>query len=163
MELNQDTQDEYFNRQEECNTLSEEFILSISCKTNLWLLPLAIFSQQTSDYPKTISPAHLEIDFLIDPRATLDVLNNEWNEIIEYHNLQLKASKFVLSAAKISQLQSQGSLKLNLYPDVTEYRSHQNVNFTLIFYVSNTEVNILGTPFLDKICRKKLLISHARD
>ena len=32
IELNQDTQDEYFNCQEEFNTLTEEYILSTSCK-----------------------------------------------------------------------------------------------------------------------------------
>ena len=35
LELNQDTQDEYFNCQEECNTLTEEYILSTSCKNNM--------------------------------------------------------------------------------------------------------------------------------
>ena len=59
LELNQDTQDEYFNCQEECNTLKEEYILSTSCKNNIWVHPLTIYTQQTPDYKKTISPPHL--------------------------------------------------------------------------------------------------------
>ena len=35
LELNQDTEDEYFNCQEECNTLTEELIHSTSCKSKL--------------------------------------------------------------------------------------------------------------------------------
>ena len=42
LESNQDTQDGYFNCQERCNTVTEEYILSTSCKNNLWLLPLTI-------------------------------------------------------------------------------------------------------------------------
>ena len=36
LELNQDTQDEHFKCQEEFNTLTEEYTLSISCKNNIW-------------------------------------------------------------------------------------------------------------------------------
>ena len=44
LELNQDIQDEYFNCQEECNTLTEEYILSTSCRSNIWVLPLRIYT-----------------------------------------------------------------------------------------------------------------------
>ena len=74
LELNQDTQDEYFNCQEECNTVTEECILSTSCKSNIWVLPLKIYTQQTPNHKKTISPPHLEIDFLLDSSATLNIL-----------------------------------------------------------------------------------------
>ena len=48
-------------------------------------------TQQTLDYKKTISPPHLEIDFLLDSGATLNVLNKDtWNELKEYHIIQLK-------------------------------------------------------------------------
>ena len=121
LELNQETQDENFNCQEECNTLTEEYILSKSCKNNIFVLPLTIYTQQTPDHKITISPLHLEIDFLLDSGATLNILNTDfWNEIKEYHKLQIKATTFVLSAANKSKLQSSGTIKLTLYLDITE-------------------------------------------
>ena len=111
----QDTQDEYFNCQEDCNTLTEDYILSTSCKSKIWVLPLTKYTQQTLDHKRTISPPHLERDFLLDYGATLNILNTHiWNEIKEYHK-QLKASTFVLSAANNSKLQSKGTVKLTLY------------------------------------------------
>ena len=105
LELNQDTQHKYFNCQDECNTLTEEKILPTSNKSKIWVLPHTIYKQQTLDYRKTVSPPHLEIDFLLDSGATLIVLNNDtWNEIKEYHKLQLKASTFVLSAANYNRM-----------------------------------------------------------
>ena len=151
MELNQDTQNEYFNCQEECNTLTEEYILSTSCKTNIWELPLTIYTQKTPDHKKTISPPHLEIDFLLDSGATLNILNTDTRiEIKEYHKLRLKASTFVLSAAFNSKVQSNGTIELTLYPDVTESRTLKNTSFTLTFHVSKTKFIILGTPFLEQ-------------
>ena len=85
MELNQETKDEYFNCQEECNILTEEYTLSTSCKSNIWVLRPTIYTQQTPDHTKTVPPPHLEIDFLLDSGATFIVLNNDtWNEIKEY-------------------------------------------------------------------------------
>ena len=60
-ELNQDTQDECFNCQEECNTLTGDYVLSTSCKNNIWVLPLTIYTQQRLDHKRTIFPPHLEI------------------------------------------------------------------------------------------------------
>ena len=114
LELNQDIQEDYFNCQEESITLTEEYILSTSCKSIIWVLPLTIYTQQTPDHTKTISPPHLEID----SGASLNVLKNDtWNKIKEYHKSQLKASPFVLSAANNSRLQSNCTIKLTLYPD----------------------------------------------
>ena len=56
LEHNQDTQDKCFNCQEECNTLTEEYILSTSCKNNIWVLPLTLYTQQTLDHRKTNLP-----------------------------------------------------------------------------------------------------------
>ena len=39
LELNQNTQDKYLNCQVEYNTLTEEYIPSTSCKSNVWVLP----------------------------------------------------------------------------------------------------------------------------
>ena len=63
LELNQDNQDEYFNCQEECNALTEEYILSTFCKSNIWVQSLTIYTQQTPDHKKTVSPPRFEIDF----------------------------------------------------------------------------------------------------
>ena len=52
LELNHDTEDEYFNFQEECNTLTEEYIFCTSCKNNIWVLSLTIYTQQTPDQKK---------------------------------------------------------------------------------------------------------------
>ena len=151
LELNNDTQDEHFNCQEECITLREEYILSTSCKNNIWVLPLTVYTQQTPDPKKTISPQHLEIEFLLDSGATLNILNTDtWIELKEYYTLRLKPSTFVLSAANNSKLHSNGTIKLTLHPDVTENRNLKNTSFTLMFHLSNTKFNILGTPFLEK-------------
>ena len=72
--LNQDNQGEYFNCQEKCNTLTEIYIFSTSCKSNIWVLPLTTYTQQTLDHKKTFSPPQLEIDLLLDSAATLNVL-----------------------------------------------------------------------------------------
>ena len=88
MELNHDTQNEHFNCQEEFIALTDEYILSTLSITNIWAPPLTIFTQQTADHTKTSSPPHLEIDFLIESGATLNVLNkNTWKEIKECHKL----------------------------------------------------------------------------
>ena len=86
---------------------------------------LTIYTQQTPDHTKTPSPQHLEIEFLLDSGATLNVINNDtWNEIKEYPKLQIKASTFVIFAANKSKLQLKGTVKLTLYPDVTKNTKH---------------------------------------
>ena len=55
-EINQDTQDKKFNCQEECSTQSEEYILPTSSKINIWLLPVTLYTQQT-----TLNPIQLTI------------------------------------------------------------------------------------------------------
>ena len=45
-------------------------------------MPFTIYTQQTPDHTRTVSPQQLEIDFVNDPSASLNVLNNvTWNEI----------------------------------------------------------------------------------
>ena len=123
-----------------------------------------MYTPQTPDPKRTISPPHLEIDFLLDSGATLNILNNEtWNEIKEYHKLQLKASTFVLSAANNLKLQSNGTVKLNLYPDATEKKTLRNTFFTLTFHVTNTKFNIIGTSFIEKYEDSIKCSSHTLD
>ena len=120
-----------------------------------------MYTQQSPDSKRTISPPHLEIDFFLDSGVTLNILNNDtWNEIKEYHQLQLKAYTFVLSAANNSKLQSNGTVKLKLYPDVTESSILRNTSFTVTFHVTNTKFNILGTPFLEKFVDSIKCSSH---
>ena len=52
LELNQKIQD---NCQEDCITLTEEYILSTSNKSNICALPLTIYTQQTFDHKRTVS------------------------------------------------------------------------------------------------------------
>ena len=145
----------------ECNTLTESYILFNSCKNNIWVLPLKIYTQQTLDHKQTISPPSLEIDFLLASGATLNILNTDtWNKIKKCHKLQLKASTFVLSAAKNSKLQSKGTVKFTFYPAVTQSRTLKNTPFTLPFHVSNTKFNILVTPFLEKYVYSIKCSSH---
>ena len=56
-----------------------------------------------------------------------------WNEIREHHKLQLQVSTFVLSAANNSKLQSDGTIRLRLYPDVTESKTLEVRILHLIF------------------------------
>ena len=87
----------------------------------------------------------------MDSGAILNILKNDTrNENKEYHKLQLNASTFVLSAANNSKLQSNGTVKLKLYPDVTESTTLRNTSFTITFHVTNTKFIILGTRFLEK-------------
>ena len=106
---------------------------------------------------KQSTQPHLEIDFLLDSGATLCTLNTDtWNEIKEYHKLQLKGSTFVLSAAK-------GTIKLTHYTEVTDSRTLKNTSFTITFHVSNTKFNILSTPFLEKYVDSIKCSSHTLD
>ena len=139
LELNHNNQNDYFTCQKEFNTLTKEYILSISYKSNICVLALTKYTQQTPDHTKTIS-THLDIDFLLDSIA----------------------STFVLSAAINSRLQSNGTIKLTLYPDVSECRTLKNTSFTLTFHVSNTKFNILGTPFQEKYVDSIKCSSHKR-
>ena len=69
-------------------------------------------------------------------------------------------STFALSAANNAKLRSKGTVKLTLYPDVTESRTLKKTSFTLIYQESNNKFNILGTPFLEKYVDSKKNSSH---
>ena len=115
----------------------------------------------TLDHKKTISPQHLEIDFLLHSGATLNIMNTDIrNGIKEYHKLQLKASTFLLSAAINSKLHSKGTVKFTLYRDLTKNRFLKNTSFTLTFYLSNTTFNFLGTLFFEKYVDSIKCSSH---
>ena len=90
LELKQGKQDEYFFPGRILYSRRRIHSFSTS-QGNIWVLPLPIYTQQTPDYTKPISPPHLENDFLTYSGATLNLLKNDtWNENKEYHKIQLK-------------------------------------------------------------------------
>ena len=92
----------------------------------------------------------LEIDFLLDSGATLNLLNEDtWNEI-KYNNPEMildKANK-TLTAANNTKIDTFGTVTLNLTPDrISNNRNKPQNNFCIHFYVTQCNHNILGTPF----------------
>ena len=92
----------------------------------------------------------LEIDFLLDSGATLNLLNEHtWNEII-YNNpeIQLEKANKTLTAANSTTIQTFGTVTLNLTPERTSNsRNKLQQNFKSYFYITQCNHNILGTPF----------------
>ena len=130
------------------------------CKINIWVLPVTLHTQECGEHSKIISPSHIEIVFLTASGATLNILNIDTrNEYREYHKFQLKTSTFFLSEANKTILQSHRTVKLDLYPDATEHRKHQNTVFTLTFHVLK-KLNIVGTLFLKIIVESKNFSPH---
>ena len=92
----------------------------------------------------------LEIAFLLDSGATLNLLNvDTWNEI-KYNNpnICLEQSNKTLNAANNTTIETFGTVTLNLTPDKTSNnRNKTQHNFSIHFYVTQCNHNILGTPF----------------
>ena len=93
---------------------------------------------------------NLEIDFLLDSGATLNLLNEDtWNEI-KYNNpdIRLEQANKTLTAANNTTIETFGTVTLNLTPDKTSNsRNKTQHNFSIYFYVTDCIHNILGTPF----------------
>ena len=92
----------------------------------------------------------LEIDFLLDSGATLNLLNEDtWNEI-KYNNpeIQLEIANKTLTAANNTTIETFGTVTLTLTPDrIPNNRNKPQNNFHIHFYVTQCNHNILGTPF----------------
>ena len=92
----------------------------------------------------------LEIDFLLDSGATINLLNEDtWNEI-KYNNpdICLEQANKTLTAANNTTIETLGTTTLNLTPDKTSNsRNKPQHNFSIHFYVTQCNHNILGTPF----------------
>ena len=92
----------------------------------------------------------LEIDFLLDSGATLNLLNEDtWNEI-KYNNpdIRLEQANKTLTAANNTTIETFGTITLNLTPDMTSNnRNKPQHNSIIHFYVAQCNHNILGTPF----------------
>ena len=92
----------------------------------------------------------LEIDFLLDSGATLNLLNEDtWNEI-KHNNpdIRLEQANKTLTAANNSTIETFGTVTPNLTPDKTSNsRNKPRHKFSIHFYVTQCNHNILGTPF----------------
>ena len=102
--------------------------------------------EQDFTKPKPI----LEIDFLLDSGATLNLLNEDtWNEI-KYNNpdAQLEKANKTLTAANNTTIESFGTVTLSLTPERTSNnRNKIQQNFNIYFYLTKCNHNSLGTPF----------------
>ena len=84
----------------------------------------------------------LEIDFLLDSGATLNLLNEDtWNEI-KYNNpdIRLEQANKKLTVANNTTKETFGTITLNS-------KNKPQHNFSIHFYVTQCNHNILGTPF----------------
>ena len=92
----------------------------------------------------------LEIDFLLDSGATLNLLNEDtWNEI-KYNNPEkhLEKANKTLTAANNTTIETFGTVTLTLTPDkISNNRNKPKNNFHIRFYITQCNHNNLGTPF----------------
>ena len=81
----------------------------------------------------------LEIDFLLDSGATLNLLNEDtWNEL-KHNNLHLQLSKSVrtLTAANNTKIETLGTINLNVTPEkISNSRSNPHPIFNIFFFVT---------------------------
>ena len=78
----------------------------------------------------------LEINFLLDSGATLNLLNEDtWNEI-KYNNTNicLEQSNKTLTAANNTTIDTFGTVTLNLTPDTTS--NNRNKTHIILVYIS---------------------------
>ena len=92
----------------------------------------------------------LEIDFLLDSGATLNLLNEDtWNEI-KYNNpeIRLEQANKTLTAENNTTIETIGTVTLNLTPErKSNGRNKLQKTFSIYFYLTQCNHNILGTPF----------------
>ena len=136
--------DKFYNANEDtCNT-----VINTLESNPTWILPMYQYQKFEQDFTK--QKPMLEIDFLLDSGATLNLLNEDtWNEI-KYNNPEMildKANK-TLTAANNTKIDTFGTVTLNLTPDrISNNRNKPQNNFRIHFYVTQCNHNILGTPF----------------
>ena len=140
----QEILDKFYNANEDtCNTL-----INTLESNPTWILPMYQCNKCEQDFTK--QKPILEIDFLLDSGATLNLLNEDtWNEI-KYNNpeIQLEKANKTLTAANNTTIETYGTVKLPLTPDrISKNRNKPQNNFYIHFYVTQCHHNILGTPF----------------
>ena len=105
-----------------------------------WILPMYQCNKIEQDFTK--QRPILEIDFLLDSGATLNLLNEDiWNEI-KYNNpdVRLEQANKTLTAANNKTIETFGPVTLNLTPDKTSNsRNKPQHNFSIHFYVTQME------------------------
>ena len=96
----------------------------------------------------TKQKAILEIDFLSDSGATINLLNEDtWNEI-KYNNpeIHLEKANKTLTAENNTTIEIFGTVTSNLTQDRnSNSRNKPQHNFNILFYVTQCNHNILGT------------------
>ena len=135
--------DKFYNAQEDtCNSIN-------TIESNpTWILPMYQCTSLETDFTKQKTIP--EIDFLLDSGATSNLLNEDtWNEL-KYNNLHLKLTKLTktLTAADNTKIQTLGTINLGLTPErISKNRHNPHTTFNIIFYITQCDHNILGTPF----------------
>ena len=140
----QEILDKFYNANEDtCNT-----IINTLESNPTWTLPMYQCNQFEQNFTK--QKPILEIDFLLDSGATLNLLNGDfWNEI-KYNNpeIHLEKANKLLTAANNTTIETFGTVTLTLTPDrISNNRNKPQNNFHIHFYITQCNHNILGTPF----------------
>ena len=88
----------------------------------------------------------IEIDFLLDSGATLNLLNEDtWNEI-KYNSpeIHLERANKTKTAASNTTIKTFGTITLNLTPDrISNKRKKYNITLTFIFMLLNVTTTYL--------------------
>ena len=140
----QEILDKFYNANEDtCNT-----IINTLESNPTWILPMYQCNKLEQDFSK--QKPILEIDFLLDSGATLNLLNEDtWNEI-KYNNpeIHLEKANKTLTAANNTTIETFGTVTLTLTPDrISNNRNKPKNNFHIHLYITQCNHNILGTPF----------------
>ena len=140
----QEILDKFYNANEDtCNTL-----INTLESNPTWILPMYQCNKFEQDFTK--QKLFLEIDFLLESGATLNLLNDDtWNEI-KYNNpeIELEKANKTLTAANNTTIETYGTIKLPLTPDrISNNRNKPQNNFYIHFYVTQCNHNTLVTPF----------------
>ena len=140
----QEILDKFYNAHEDtCNTV----ISSLESNTT-WILPMYQCNKLEQDFTK--QKPILEIDFVLDSGATLNLLNEDtWNDI-KYNNseIHLERAHKSLTAANKTTMETFGTVTLSLTREknpTAEIKLQHS--FKIYFYVTQCNHNILGTPF----------------
>ena len=140
----QELLDNFYDANEDtCNT-----IVNALESNPTWILPMYQCNKFEHDFTKQ-KPV-LEIDFLLDSGATLNLFNEDtWNEIKNNNSdVHLERANKTLTAANNTTIETFGTKTLNLAPDrISNNKNKVQHNFNIHFYVTQCNHNILGTPF----------------
>ena len=119
--------DKFYNANEDtCNT-----VINTLESNPTWILPMYQCNKFEQDFTK--QKPKLEIDFLLDSGATLNPLNDIWNEI-KYNNqeIRLEQANKTLTAANNTTIETFGTVTLNLTPDRTS-NNRKNLKIILTY------------------------------